>query len=321
MDMRLVVTAGYFNAKDPGVQEIFRSAGIRVTDLTGAGFNPASDPADLARAIEGADAALVGLEPYTAEVIRSSPTLRMISRCGIGYDSVDVSECRRRGVTLARAAGAVEGAVAEHVMAYILHFARRLDLQSAAMHDGRWEKFLPPGAKTRTLGLVGIGGIGREIALRARPFGMRVLYYCRHPETVDAAGLGVTYAPLPELLAQSDYVSVNVPLTAETRGMFGEERYAQMKPGSVFINISRGPVADQEALARALESGRLSGAAIDVYDREPCTDSPLRRCPNALLTPHTASATVENNLLMSRTAAQNVADWARGALRPECRVC
>ena len=321
MGLNLVVTASYFNASDPGVQEIFRAAGIRVTDLTGAGFSPASDPADIARAVGEADAALVGLERYTAEVIRACPRLRMISRCGIGYDSVDSAECSRRGVTLARAAGAVEGAVAEHVMAYILHFARRIDLQNAAMHAGRWEKSLPPGAKTRTLGLVGIGGIGREIALRAKPFGMRILFNCRHPEAVDARGLGAQYAPLPELLAQSDYVSVNVPLTADTRGMFGAERYAQMKQGAVFINISRGPVADQEALAQALESGHLGGAAVDVYDAEPCTDSPLRRCANAVLTPHSASSTEENNRLMSRTAAQNVADWANGCLRSECRVC
>ena len=126
--------------------------------------------------------------------------------------------------------------------------------------------------------------------------------------------------PGQEVIARSDYLSVNTPLTPETRGMFGAKEFAAMKQGAVFINIARGPVADARALAAALKSGHLGGAGIDVYDSEPCTDSPLRECENAVLTPHTSTFTGETRLLMARAAAQNVLDWERGALSPRARA-
>ena len=177
-----------------------------------------------------------------------------------------------------------------------------------------------PGVKSRTLGLVGFGGIGKEIARRAAAFDMEILYYCHHPKKEWEETYHARYADLDELLAASDYVSVNVPLTESTRGLCGKEFFRKMKQGSVFINIARGEVADPEALKEALDSGHLSGAGVDVFATEPCTDSPLRSCENAVLTPHTAPYTVENFAGMNELAARNVIDFFNGQLNEKMLV-
>ena len=318
--MHIVVTARDFSTVEPGHAALLRAAGHTVADHSALGLGAGADPAQVAALAADADAVIAGLEPYPEAVLAACPKLKMISRRGIGYDSVDTAACRARGVTLARTFGAVEGAVAEQVLAYILYFARRLDAQNTLMQAGQWRRIQTPGAKTRTLGLLGFGGIGKQIALRAAPFGMRVLYSCRHPQPEWDAQYGVEYCPAERLPAECDYLSVNVPLTDETRGLCDAAFFARMKPGSVFINIARGPVMDAAALRAALDSGHLRGAAVDVYDREPCTDSPLVGCPAALLTPHTASYTTENFEAMNRIAARNVLDWYAGRLPPANRV-
>lgn len=318
--MKIVITArDYAACSDAQVQRL-RAAGHTVRDYSSLGLSAGAPLADMIRLVADADAVIAGLEPIGAALLDACPSLRLVSRRGIGYDSVDIAACRARGVTVARTLGAVEGAVAELVMAYILHFARRLDLQSAAMHAGLWQRMRMPGAKNSRLGLVGFGGIGKEIARRATAFGMQVAYYCRHPDPAWDAAYGVQYLPLDRLLAQSDYVSVNVPLTDATKGMCDASFFARMQPGSVFINIARGPVMDAGALRAALDSGRLRGAGVDVYDREPCTDSPLVGCPSAILTPHTATYTAETFEEMNRIAAQNLLDWSRGRLPAANRV-
>lgn len=312
--MKICVTARDFSTGGDSAVRMLREAGHEVVDLSACDMGSATSPQQVWEAVGDAQIAITGMEPYNEDVFAHCPRLQMISRRGIGYDSVELEACRRRGITLARTVGAVEGSVAEHVLACILYFARRLDLQNASMHRGEWRRVMTPGAKTRKLGLVGFGGIGREIALRARPLGMEIFYYCRHPRAEWENEYGAAYLELDELLAACDYVSVNVPLDDSTRGMFGAGRLARMKEGSILINIARGPVVDAHALREALDSGHLAGAAVDVFDREPCTDSPLVGCPNALLTPHTATYTSENFNTMNDIAARSVLAYLAGTL-------
>lgn len=238
----------------------------------------------------------------------------MISLRGIGYDSVDLKTCKSQGITVSRTAGTVEGSVAEQVIAYILYFARRIDLQSQLMHSGQWKRILVQGAKNRTLGLVGFGGIGKEIAKRALPLGMKIIYYCRHPQKEWESDFGATFMEMDDLLAVSDYVSVNVPLTEDTKNMFDFGTIMKIKKGGCVINISRGAIVDPYALKLVLDQDHLSGAAIDVFDSEPCMDSPLIDCRNAVLTPHTAPYTEENFKAMNEKAVQNVLDYCAGKL-------
>lgn len=318
--MKIVITARNFTNYDRAAVESLRACGHEIIDLTEQNFTIATPESEMIAALSDAQAAICGLEPITDHVLAHCPKLELVSRRSIGYDSIDLDACRTHGVAVTRLTGMVEGAVAEHVMAYILYFAKRIDLQNASMQRGEWVRVMTPGAKGRTLGLVGFGGIGKEIAKRATAFGMRVIYTCRHPNPAWESEFGVTYRDMDSLLAESDYVSLNVPLTDQTRGMFSAPQFEQMKSTAVLINIARGGVVDVSALRRALEDGKIGGAAIDVYESEPCTDSPLVGCDKAVLTPHTAPFTSENFIAMNNRAAQNVLDFFSGTLDEKYRL-
>lgn len=312
--MKVVITARNFVLEeDKRAITLLKESGCEIVDKSG--WNQGTSSAEEnAKLLEGADAAIVAMEEINDFVLQKCPKLKFISRRGIGYDSIDIEACRKRDVSVSRTTGTVEGAVAEHVIAYILHFAREIFLQNEEMHRGIWNRKMMYGAKNRVLGLVGFGGIGKEIAKRANALGMEVRYYCRHPKKEWEETYHARYCDLPELLAVSDYVSVNVPLTDSTRGMFDAEKFALMKPESVFINVARAPVMDEKALREALDQKQLRGACVDVFDYEPCTDSLLASSERAVLTPHTASFTSENFGEMNLRAAQNVIEYFEGCL-------
>lgn len=317
--MKIVITARDFSADSPAVQELV-GAGYEIEDYSSICMGPNTAEDVVFQAAKDADIALIGPEPYRKSLLDRCPKLKMISRRGIGYDAVDVETCKARGIVLARTVGTVEASVAEQVISYILYFSRRLDFQNQMMHQGQWHRILMPGAKSRTLGLVGFGGIGKEIAKRAFPLGMKIIYYCRHPQEEWEKEYGAVYRDLDRLLPESDYVSANVPLTDSTRGMFNLSLFRKMKKGSYFINIARGPIMDPIALKEVLDDHHLAGAGIDVFDSEPCTDSPLISCPNAVLTPHTAPYTEENFSGMNEMALQNILDYLAGKLPKKNRV-
>jgi len=318
--MKIVITARNFSTQDKSALNMLLEQGFEVADYSHMGLGTGTTEEQMIDLIGDADILIAGLEPFSRRVIEACPNIKMLSKRAIGYDSVDLDACRERSITVTRTTGMVEAAVAEHVMAYILHFARELPAQNEAMHQGKWQRVMSYGAKNRTLGLVGFGGIGKEIAKRALPFGMEVLYYCRHPKTEWEREYGVRYCSFEELLSRSDYISANVNLSDSTRGMFGAAEFARMKQEAVFINIARGAIMDPEALRDALMSGHIRGAGIDVYDSEPCCDSPLVSCPNAILTPHTAPYTSENFREMNRVAAQNVLDFLTGQIPAQNRL-
>ncbi len=308
--MKVVVTARNFSTDDKTALEMLQDAGFNVEDYSAEDIGSATDEEYIRSLVLDADAVICGPEGISNKAITESKNLKIVSRRGVGYDSIDVDFCKKNGVAVARALGTVEGSVAESVMAYILYFARRIDLQSESMNRGEWKRIMTPGAKNHTLGLIGFGGIGREIAKRAVPFGMDVLYYCRHPKDE----FGAHYAELDELLRESDYVSINVPLNESTVNMIDEKAIAKMKDGAILINTARSKIVDTNALADALKSGKLSGAAVDVFDNEPCTDSPLVGLPNVVLTPHTAPFTKENFREMNNRAAKSVIEFFNGTL-------
>ncbi len=308
--MKVVVTARNFSTDDKAALKMLQDAGFNVDDHSAEDIGSATDEEYVRSLVLDADAVICGPEGISNEAISENKNLKIVSRRGIGYDSIDVDFCKKNGVAVARALGTVEGSVAESVMAYILYFARRIDLQSESMNKCEWKRIMTPGAKNHTLGLIGFGGIGKEIAKRAVPFGMEVLYYCRHPKDE----FGAHYAELDELLARSDYVSINVPLNESTVNMIDEKIFSKMKNGAILINTARSKIVDTNALVYALKSGKLSGAAVDVFDNEPCTGSPLVGLPNVVLTPHTAPFTKENFREMNNRAAKSVIEFFNGTL-------
>ena len=257
-------------------------------------------------------------------LLARAPRLKMIANFGVGYDHVDVKEATKRGILVSNTPDVVTDATADIAFALILSTARRVvegDRRIRAMEWGSWAplKFLGTQITGKTLGIVGLGRIGRAVAKRAKGFDMRVLYHKRRRldgETEKA--LGVRYAEPDDLFEKSDFVSLHVPLTEQTRHLIGAGELARMKPGAFLINTSRGPVVDERALVEALERGALGGAGLDVYENEPEVDPGLVALENVILLPHVGSATLETRTAMAERAAQNLLAGLRGERPQDC---
>jgi (S)-sulfolactate dehydrogenase len=270
---------------------------------------------ELAAALAGAAALIVrNRTQVDARLLAAAPKLRVVGRLGVGLDNIDVAACQARGIQVIPATGANALAVAEYVIATVMLLLRGQYLSSPAVAAGEWPRgALGEGRETagKTLGIVGFGGIGRLTARLAQALGMRViaadaLIPADSPVWPDS---GVAPRELDALLAEADAVSLHVPLTPATRRLIDAARIGRMKPGAVLVNSARGGIVDEAALVAALRSGRLAGAALDVFEHEPLpAGSPLAGVPNLVLTPHVAGVTRESNGRVSSLVAGKVAE-------------
>jgi glyoxylate reductase len=262
--------------------------------------------------------------PVTEALLDQCPRLRVVSNMAVGVDNIDLAACTRRGIPVGNTPGVLTAGTADLAMALLLSIARRLGEASSDARQGRWVTWSPTGwlgadLDGAVLGIVGFGKIGQAVARRAQGFGLRLLYSDPgdHPE-LDAA-LGAQRVPLEQLLAESDFVSLHVPLTPATRGLIDAQALQQMKPGAHLINTARGPVVDTEALVAALQKGWIAGAALDVTDPEPLPAShPLYSLPNCLITPHIGSATTNTRRRMAELAVENLLAGLSGQRLPHC---
>ncbi len=244
--------------------------------------------------------------------IEAMPRLKLIQRWGVGFDKVDIAAAGERGVPVVIAPGANATPVSELALLLMLALYRNLVKLHNGMVQGRWEKekFIDNSfmIKGKTVGLIGCGAIGRQVAKKVRAFGAEVVYYdaFRLPETTEQE-LGLTYRGLDEVLANADIVSLHLPLLDSTRGMIGRREIALMKPGAVLINTARGGIVDTAALAEALAGKRIAGAGLDVFDSEPlAADSPLRALDNVVLTPHVGGNTADMSIDMVDICLENI---------------
>jgi D-3-phosphoglycerate dehydrogenase len=257
-----------------------------------AGRGPEALASDLARA----DALVVrSATKVHAKLLEAAPQLRVIARAGTGVDNVDLAAATARGILVINAPGANSVSVAEHAMALMLSLARAVPAADAAMKRGVWDKKSLLGAELRgkTLGLVGLGRIGQEVAARARAFGMEIVAHDPFISDRVAEGLGIELLSLDALCSRADYISLHVPATSETRGLLDAERLRSCKRGVRIVNTARGELIDTAALADAIESGHVGGAGIDVFEIEPPPDWRLARLPQVVATPHIAASTSE----------------------------
>jgi len=290
--------------------------GIRLVSYSG------SSKDDLREAVSDAD---VIIGDYTnnialdAEVIRSMKRCIFIQQPSTGFQHIDIGEAATQGVSVANAAGGNTAAVAEHAMMLILACLKKLLLAAEKTRGCEWaqDEMSSYGVfelSGKTLGIIGMGRIGRELALRARPFGPVMIYHDVNrlmPEEEEK--LGVVYRDLDGLVRESDVVTIHVPLTSQTTRMVDAERLTKMKRSAVLINVSRGEIVDEQALAQALREGRIGGAGLDVFSEEPiCRESPLLDAPNVILTPHIAGATNESRARIIDITIENVARVLRG---------
>jgi glyoxylate reductase len=256
-------------------------------------------------------------EKVDEELLRAAPKLRIAANVAVGFDNITVADCTKRGVAATNTPGVLDETTADFAWTLLMAVARRLGEGEALARSGAWkgwdlDQLVGADVWGKTLGLVGFGRIGRAVARRAAGFQMKVIYYdsVRVPLDVER-GYHVECRDLATLLGESDFVSVHVPLLPETRGLFNTKTFAQMKPTSFLINTSRGPVVDEAALVQALESKKIAGAALDVYEKEPLIPPGLKR-PNVVLAPHIASASLETRTKMACMAAQNVVALFKG---------
>jgi len=280
------------------------------------------DEAYIRQAAEGCVGIVSQLMDPIRDGVLSTPGLKIVSNVAVGFDNIDVPAATAHNVMVTNTPGVLDDATADFAFTLLMATARRIVEADYFARSGKFkgwaiDMMLGGDVFNATLGIIGIGRIGRGVAHRAKGFNMRVLYYDPQGLPADAEQqLGATRVELPRLLAESDFVSVHVPLTPETQHLLSTPQFGQMKKTAILINTSRGPVIDEAALVEALTAKKIAGAGLDVYEREPAIHPGLIPLPNVVLAPHIASATVRTRSEMSAMAARNMATAVRGGRPP-----
>jgi D-3-phosphoglycerate dehydrogenase / 2-oxoglutarate reductase len=295
-----------------GIAQLQSDFEIRHTD--------GADRAKLLPALADADAVIVrSATTIDAEALEHAPRLRVVARAGVGLDNVDVEAATRAGVMVVNAPTSNIVSAAEHAVALLLSVARNVPQAVASLKSGQWKRAAFTGVELqdKVAGILGLGRIGVLVAQRLAAFGMNVIAYDPYVGAARAAQLGVRLVTLDELLAESDFISVHLPKTAETLGIIGDKQLRQVKTQVRIINAARGGIVDEAALAAALADGRVAGAALDVYAREPCTDSPLFGLANVVVTPHLGASTHEAQEKAGTQVARSVRLALAGEFVPD----
>jgi D-3-phosphoglycerate dehydrogenase len=299
-DCRVLVTSTTFGMQDPKLRsELERTVGeVRYSPEK----RPLTAP-ELTSLVKGIDGWIAGLDEIDASVIAAADGLKVIARYGVGFDRVDVAAATQRGIVVTNTPGANSAAVAELTIGLMLALARRICQANQAVRSGQWPRISGVGLAGKTVGLVGFGSIGWEVARRLSAFGCRVLVADPYVSPEVVSGCGAILMSIDELLPVSDFVCLHAAATPVTTGMVNESFLRIMKPGAFLVNTARGELIDEAALALAIESGRLRGAALDCFRKEPPgIDHPLLRLPQVILTPHTGAHTDEAVNAMGRMA-------------------
>ncbi len=309
-ECKVLVTPTSFGKDDPGLKHALEKAVGEVV------YNPYGRPlksAELQPLIKNCDGYIAGLDEIDDSAIHASTCLKVIARYGVGVDRVNLEAATRRGIVVTNTPGANSVAVAELTIALILALARQLCQADEATHTGKWPRISGVGLNGKTVGLLGLGSIGFEVALRLRAFHCRVLAYDPYLSADRAGSAGAEPVSLGILLQESDFVSLHAPVTPETTQMVDAGFLARMKPNSFLINTARGELIDETALAHALESGYLRGAALDCFQQEPPgTDHPLLKLPQVIATPHSGAHTDDATFQMGQMALQDCLAVLRG---------
>ena len=306
------------DVSDSGLQPL-RNSGFEVEKRT------SLTKSELISALQDCDGLIVRSETkVTADILEATPNLRVIGRAGVGVDNIDVSAATVNGVVVMNAPDGNTITTAEHTIALLISLARSIPQANTSLKSGRWErkKFVGVELQGKTLGIVGLGRIGRVVASRARAMGMTIIAYDPFIAVEQARDLEIELAPLDDVYARADFLTVHTPLTAETRGLIDREVLAKMKPGARIINCARGGLVDEEALCEAIKSGLIAGAALDVFGQEPPpADHPLLQLDQVIVTPHLGASTTEAQEGVAFTVAEQMRDYLlTGALRGAVNV-
>jgi phosphoglycerate dehydrogenase-like enzyme len=308
---RVLITTDYLRPGDE-VDNFLRQEGFETVHCPMTGRR---DPEELVRALAGVAAALIANEPMSEDVLRRAPELRVVVRTGVGYDSVDIEAAARLGISVSNLPGVNANAVAEYTMALLLAAARKLVESATGVASGRWPRHDGHELRGTTLGLIGYGSTARAVVPLAQAFGMTVLCTTSVPEE-ERFDSTVRFVELEELLATSDYLSVHTSLTHRTRNLLDAAAFARMKDRAVLVNTARGGLVDEQALADAVRTGKIAGAALDVVGSEPLpADSVLRGVDGIVVYSHLAGQTAEARTAAGREGATELVAALRGKPR------
>ncbi|MBS1843175.1 MAG: phosphoglycerate dehydrogenase [Actinobacteria bacterium] len=305
-DRTVVVTYAGFDPTDDSTAGALRRAGFNIRCEPRLSYRGPSEVAELMR---DATAGILSTDPFDRSVFEACPDLRILARIGVGTDAIDIPAATEAGVAVTITPDANTEAVADHTLALALACCRRVLENDRAIRDGAWDRHGPlmgVDLAGSTVGLVGLGGIGRAVARRLAGFGVEILAY----DQAEAQADGVTRVDLDTLLRTASVVSIHVPLVESTRGLIGAEEIAKMRPGAMLVNTARGGIVDEAAMVTALRSGHLAAAGLDVFDLEPPSGSPLLELPNVVLTPHIAGVSINSQQKMLEMATRSVLDIA-----------
>jgi D-3-phosphoglycerate dehydrogenase len=272
---------------------------------------PALEPQALLQAIPAYDGLIVrSATKVTREVIGAAQNLKAIGRAGIGLDNVDLEAAKERGIKILNTPGATTISVAELTIGHMLALARHIPQATASLKSGKWEKKKFTGTELygKTLGIIGVGKIGREVAKRASGMGMDLVGYDPYIREADVRDLGLKLLPLEDLLQYADYITIHIPLTPETKRFLSEREFALMKAGARLVHCARGGVVDEKALYDALRGGKIAGAALDVFEEEPPKDSSLLGLDNVIATPHLGASAREGQVRSGIEIAEKMID-------------
>lgn len=312
---KVLITTATFGKYNKKAFQILRDAGLKIVVAK----QPVYNDDQLIEYLEDTVAIITGLEPITKKVIYSATDLKVIAKHGIGVDNIDLYAAKNKGIRVINAPGTNCEAVADLVFGLMLSLARRIPESDRLVKSGQWCKIVGKSVWGKTLGIIGLGAIGKSVARRAVGFNMKILAYDIFKDENFVKAYNIKWSSIPEILSESDYITLHVPLTDSTRNLIGYEEFKLMKPTAYLINTARGGVVDEEALYEALKNNKIAGAALDTFKKEPPLNSPLLNLKNVILTPHTAGYTDQALSQTSLFTAEMVVKVLRG-VKPKCAI-
>lgn len=308
---KVLVTASHYDVLCVEAKKMLEDKGFQV--IQGDGNMPYFSFEELSKIVPDLDAAIVGLDDWTDAVFALAPKLKVVAKFGVGVDNIDLEAAKKRGIKVINARGQNSNAVAELAVGFMIDALRNVSGQYSKLLEGEWMRFLGREIKGKTVGLLGFGDIARKVAKKLSGFDVNIIAYDLFPNETLARELGVEMVSKNEVLKLSDIVSIHIPNTPENYHTMNDEAFAMMKEGAYFINTARGALVDADALCRAVKSGHLSGAATDVYEKEPLKkDDRLLKTDNIICTPHTGAETYDAYVAVSLNTAQGVIDAIEG---------
>lgn len=309
---KVLVSASHFDTLCKQAWELLEANGHEVIFDPSRSF-PAYSHEELAEIIPDIDAAIIGMDFYNEEVFKMAPKLKCVCKFGVGVDNVNLDDATKYGVKVCNCPGQNSNAVAELTVGFIIAVLRGIIPLHKAMEQSKWPRLMGEELEGKTVGLLGFGAIARQVAKKLSVFDVTVKAFDLFPNEAAAKELGVQMVSQEEVIQTCDVVSLHIPATSENHHLFNAETIASMKDGAYLINAARGALVDLDALAAAIQSGKISGAALDAFEVEPLPgDSPILQCENVVLTPHTGAETKQAYHKVSMVAAQNVIDTLAG---------